>query len=62
MHDFWNTGTPNYGWTWTTTRIVTTNHTQPQAPPLDEDAVRKIVRQELADLMPIDVPDHLPEA
>lgn len=44
-------------WEWT----VTTDRTTPASPAIDEDSIRKIVREEIADILPIDVPDTPPE-
>lgn len=60
---------PNYlqyhrwgrGWT---DRTITTTGTQPFVPlqPVDEERIRKIVREEIAELpIPFDVPDAPPE-
>jgi hypothetical protein len=49
-------------WTWGWVETVTTDHTAPYAPPVDEERIRKIVREEIAGLpIPFDVPDAPPE-
>jgi hypothetical protein len=49
---------------WERWEITTTDHTTPHAPPqpVDEDRIRRIVREEIARLpIKFDVPDALPE-
>ena len=67
---WWGVNPPpgNWGGGQWITKTVTTNGTgslppefQPTPPPVDEEQIRKIVRQELHDLMPVDVPDAPPE-
>lgn len=43
------------------TITITTDNTQAVAAPVDEDQARRIVREEIADLLPIDVPDFPPD-
>jgi hypothetical protein len=73
MHDFWNDGPiwidPSVfqrysGRSWSDNRFTvttTTSTTTPIAQPLTEEQVRKIVRQEMADLVNPDIPDAPPE-
>lgn len=51
------------GFTWTTTRIITrtTNNTNDLDVLATDADVRRIVREELADILPVDVPDEPPE-
>jgi hypothetical protein len=45
--------------TWT---YYSTTTTPLPAPEVDEERVRRIVREEIADIVAIDVPDHPPES
>lgn len=52
-----------YGW-WEYQRTVMTDRTttpQPAVPSMTPEQVRRIVREEIAEVMPIDVPDTPPE-
>lgn len=77
MHDFWNDRGPIWidprqyrvgewydGRTWTTAKIITDNVTHPYPPapaPVDEERIRKIVREEMSDLVKPDIPAAPPE-
>lgn len=61
MSGWWGINPPRGDWDRWIWRTVTTTTTKPIQPATDEEQVRKIVREELADVLPVDVPDEPPE-
>ena len=61
MRAWWGVVPPPRDYDWSPKGEWRTKTTTTTYVPVDEDRIRKIVRKEIADIMPINVPDHPPE-